>query len=98
MNHTHQNGVKRNADDPRCPHCDQKLPGWLAPCDITFLHIVVISVLLLQGIAGILGACEGFTGYRHDCENWFAKRWHYVVPTYQASCKVSEWLSKETSP
>lgn len=93
---------REKAPDPKCPHCKKKLPGWEEPSGITnkefalgFSGLMLAIALLL---AGIFGGMEGSFGYspKNTCGEWFSKRWHYVVPTYQVGCRVVQWLRNKS--
>jgi hypothetical protein len=83
-------------EDPRCPHCHRKLPGWSEPEDVdfTFKGIfigVAVSVLIIANLIGFgTGAMDGNFNY---CEKPLSKRYHYVIPAHPAGCATARWLS-----
>lgn len=80
-------------EDPDCPYCHRSLPGWSEPPDFAAKHVIAgiaLVVLLMIGLLGTLfGASDGSYDY---CEKPFSKRYHYIVPTYPASCAATRWL------
>ena len=89
--------------DPQCPHCHGELHGWSEPSNsdfsLTAYFLDVVGLLIaIQVVFAIGGVVDGSGGrYWHggpeeECGKWFSKRWHYVVPSYQASCRLTEWL------
>lgn len=82
---------------PKCPHCHNKMEEWSEPSIITgkeFLSgFLILSIIITLTYGVICGAVDGFRGSPvTKCGKWFEKRWHYVVPTYQASCRTIQWL------
>lgn len=91
-------GSSTPVEDPKCPHCHKKLPGWTEPSEISFttgfICTLVIVFLLVQGFGAFAGALNGTEGSspNRECGKYFEKRWEYVVPSFQVSCRSMEWL------
>lgn len=88
-------------ENPKCPKCKTELGGWTEPSkgevptikDI-FTILAILAFILMILISGAAGTVEGTMGRgpTRDCEKWFSKRWHYVLPAYQVACHTTEWL------
>lgn len=81
--------------EPKCPHCEETLVGWLPPSDDSssfkenFIGFSIVGFILIQILAGFIGMMEGSF---NRCDPFFSKRFHYVAPTFPAVCAASRWL------
>lgn len=83
-------------EDPKCPHCHEKLKGWSEPSELTFkeqlLSIVFGLVVAAQFIAVLAGSVEGSF---NPCNQLGDKRYDYAIPTYVLSCQAERWITNE---
>lgn len=90
----------KKPEDPRCPHCDKRLPGWSESCEQSRLHWLTIPLAMILFFSQLFGAMSGgmdgrFHSYNREsnCDGqFFSKKWHYVIPSYQVTCKTVVWL------
>lgn len=90
----------KKSEDPRCPHCDKTLPGWSEPYTHTsrdYLKILLAMILFFSQLFGAFsgGMDGGFHSYSREsnCDGqFFSKKWHYLIPSYQVTCKTVVWL------
>lgn len=58
-----------------------------------FLSGAAIFALILSTLIGsIIGACDGDW---HKCEPFGTKRFHYLIPSYVASCATMRYLTNK---
>lgn len=86
-------------EDPKCPHCHAKLPGWSKPSNLTskdvlsmMLFFATVIFCCVQFFFGLFGAVDGDF---HMCESFGQKRYHYVVPTYYVGCVAGRWITNK---
>lgn len=77
-------------EDPRCPHCDRRLPGWSPPLDGgfgTFVFGLVFFISLLFFITGLLfGPAE-----RYNPDQSCLLKYFDYSPKY-VGCQIHKFL------
>lgn len=80
-------------EDPRCPHCEKKLKGWIPPPELTFMDVMMLIGLIGSIIVLICGLFMGAIDrdLNRSCK-WPTSYGSYLIPTWWVGCHVVDFL------
>lgn len=81
-----------HTEDPKCPHCKEKLRGWTEPSTTTWKEAIVGIVVIGAILLTLAGTLFGFMSSMDLCDPAFSKRYHYLMPTFPYACISGRWL------